>query len=485
MKIQTKIFLTLSFLLFFLHSHQSCANTVLTNEYQTLEVKNQKHFSTTDEWLPDLVESLLPTVVNISILHKPNNDSSSSNLYYFPGGDILKEFRDFFERSDPFGGGKQNKSPSSSLGSGVIINSSGVILTSAHLIGNYQEINITTLDGKKYAAEVVGLDAETDVAVLKINSDTPLPYANMGSSDDLRVAQTTIAIGNPFGLGSTVTLGVISATNRDINSSRVEFIQTDAAINQGNSGGPLFNKNGEVIGTNSSIYTITGGNLGIGFAIPIDISKPIIEMLIRDGKVMHGWLGITMQEVTEEISKSLDQERPFGIIVSQTIKGSPAEKAGLKIGDVILKINDITIENPRHVQKLVYKMNVGDKIKLTILRNGTKKNISLTIDQKSVRDDLDQYSHEVYDLNGIEVIDISENLRHKLNINDTKGVLVQSAPNSKFLKRGDIIFNAANSEIDSVKKLKSVVESEKKKGSNSILLWINRSGINIFTAISL
>ena len=439
-----------------------------------------------EDWLPSVVEKLLPTVVNISIQQKQEIVDSDSSYYHFPGGDILREFREFFEKSDPFGQLERNSKPSFNLGSGAIIHPSGIILTSAHLIGNYDSIKVTTLDGQKFQAELMGMDTETDVAVLKINSDKDLPYASLAPDiDNLKIGQKTIAIGNPLGLCSSVTSGVVSATNRVINSSRVDFIQTDAAINKGSSGGPLFNQYGEIIGTNTAIYTSSGGNIGIGFATPISITKPVIESIVHNGKFEYGWIGIAMQQITEEIGQSLGLDTSEGVIISQIVKGSPAEAAGLMVGDVVTKIDKNVIKTTREFQKYIYKTDIGQSITLELLRKGQVKSIPIKI-QKKTSEISESDKLSVYKISGISVTNLSEKNRAKFQIsNDIKGVLISQVKDFSFLRPGDVILSVANTDVSDISKFISVIEKEKENSSKSVLLFVRREDFNFFTALPL
>ena len=292
----------------------------------------------------DLVESKSPSVVNVFTVQKPKETSSNQN----PLDGIPPQFRDFFKNFPPgFPFGPQPQQPNQqeserpqALGSGFVIDPTGYIVTNNHVIEQANQIKVKFQDETELEAKLVGTDKLTDIALLKVEPKGSLPYLKFANSDKARVGHSVFAIGNPFGLGGTVTSGIISAFNRDINAGPYDsFIQTDASINRGNSGGPLFNLDGEVLGINTAIFSPTGGSVGIGFSIPANLAKPIIEQLRKFGKTQRGWLGVRIQELTPEIAKSLGLKNEEGVLISMVNPGEPAEKGGLKSGDVILEFN--------------------------------------------------------------------------------------------------------------------------------------------------
>ena len=286
--------------------------------------------------IADVVEKLSPAIVNISTTQLVEN--GNKNL---PFSEMPEEFFKFFEEFNK-STGSNKPSKIVSLGSGFLIDDKGHIVTNNHVIENAQEINVTIGDdeNKIYKAKVIGRDKKTDLAVLKIDAKSSIPFVKFGDSDKIRVGEQVIAIGNAFGFGGTVTSGIISAKGRHLGGQFYEeFIQTDASINKGNSGGPMFNMDGEVIGVNSAIVSPSGGNVGIGFAIPSSTAKSIITKLLKDGKIERPWLGITFQPITEDMAKGFNLDNSNGAIVSNIMKDSPAEKAGINIGDIIIKFN--------------------------------------------------------------------------------------------------------------------------------------------------
>ena len=288
-----------------------------------LLVTSSAHSRVAGESFADLAQKLLPSVVNISTTSVIKDPSVSPQIPQFPPGSPFEEFfRDFLERNKP-----QEQRRSTSLGSGFIIEKSGVVITNNHVIQDAQEIKVILQDNTTLTAKLIGRDPKTDIAVLKVNSEKDLPSVSFGNSDQLRVGDWVVAIGNPFGLGGTVTAGIVSARGRNINSGPYDdFIQTDASINRGNSGGPLFNMRGEVVGINSAILSTTGGSVGIGFSIPTSTAKGVIDQLRRYGRTRRGWLGVRIQQVTSEIGESLGLNKASGALVAEVTEGVPRKK---------------------------------------------------------------------------------------------------------------------------------------------------------------
>ncbi len=312
----------------------------------------------------DLAEKLMPSVVNISTTQTIKTQSRQLPFQFPPGSPFGELFKDFDE---------PRERKATSLGSGFIIKKNGIVVTNNHVIANAEDI-IVRVNKKEYAAKVVGADPYSDIAVLKIETSDSFSTVKFGNSDKARVGDWVIAIGNPFSLGGTVTSGIISARNRDINLTRYDdFIQTDAPINQGNSGGPLFNMDGDVIGINTAIYSPSGGNSGIGFAIPSNAASTIIDQLIKYGETKRGWLGVRIQQVTKEIASLAGLQEPSGAFVGGVSEGSPAEKAGMKTGDIILEFDGKKIKTMRNLPRIVADTKVGKNVSVKIWRD--KKSI--------------------------------------------------------------------------------------------------------------
>ena len=323
------------------------------------------------ESFADLAAKLLPAVVNVStsqVLKKSDDEGAGPQVPRFPPGSPFEEFfKDFFDR-------QQREAPQrrvTSLGSGFIIDPTGYIVTNNHVIADADEITVTLHDDTKLSARLVGRDTKTDLALLKVDPVKPLPSVPFGDSAKSRVGDWVLAIGNPFGLGGTVTAGIVSARQRDINSGPYDdFIQTDASINRGNSGGPMFNLQGEVIGINTAIFSPSGGSVGIGFAIPSNLARPIVEQLRKYGKARRGWLGVRIQSVTDEIAQSLSLKEATGALVASVTKGGPAEKYKIHVGDVILRFDGKKVEEMRRLPRIVAETPIGKDVTVDVWRNG-------------------------------------------------------------------------------------------------------------------
>ncbi len=317
-----------------------------------------------------LAEKLMPAVVNISIRTTVENQAPQMH-----GSPFQDFFEDFLERHghNRQEGEESPKRKIVSLGSGFVIDPGGVIVTNDHVIENADEITVTFSDGDKYKATLLGRDTKTDLAVLQIKADKALPFVKFGDNQKLRVGDWVIAIGNPFGLGGSLSAGVISAINRDINSGPYDsYIQTDAAINRGNSGGPLFNMDGEVIGVNTAIISPTGGSVGIGFSIQADLAVSVIDQLRKFGETRRGWLGVRIQTITNELAEGLGMDEPMGALVSEVFEDGPADHGGLKQGDVILLFNQKPVGETRDLPRIVAETEIGEKVVVEILRRGKK-----------------------------------------------------------------------------------------------------------------
>ncbi|MBF0275631.1 MAG: Do family serine endopeptidase, partial [Nitrospinae bacterium] len=328
----------------------------------------------------DIAENNKLSVVNISTFTKPKVQQTYERRPHqrgFQQNDPFNDlFNDFFQR---YYGNPAQSTPKRSLGTGFIIDSSGYIITNNHVVQDSDVITVTFSDKKEYKAKLIGTDSKTDIALIKIDTKDNLPHVELGNSNDLKVGEWVMAIGNPFGLSNTVTVGVVSAKGRVIGSGPYDnYIQTDASINPGNSGGPLFDTKGKVIGINTAIFTggASAGNIGIGFAIPINMAKSIVEDLKTTGHVTRGYLGVMIQKVTDEIAESLGLSTPEGALVAEVVDGAPADKAGLRRGDVIVALNNQAVKSVDELPRLVAKVKPGSPAKLTVYRNGKKKSFN-------------------------------------------------------------------------------------------------------------
>ena len=451
----------------------------------------------------DLVKELTPAVVNISteqkILTTENKGNISPN---FPQGHLFEEFKHFFDRFSPFFEEENTERDIVSLGSGFVIDKDGLIVTNRHVIasqdGNMaKNITITFHDNLQLKAKVLAVDIWTDLAVLKVEPERELKYVKFADSDEARVGDWLIAIGNSFGLGGSVTAGILSARGRDINIGQQQssdFIQTDAAINRGNSGGPLFNSNGEVVGINTAIISPSGGNIGIGFAIPSNIAVPVIEHLAKGKQVERGWIGVKVQAVTQEISDSIGQKSPHGALVVEVTDGSPAQKAGIEVGDVITDFNGSKIMQMRNLLALVARTKIDSIVDISVMRNSSskKQNITLKLKIKKLEDAVNNFSPisntKEYESFGIKVTNLSREIRERYNIKQSvKGILVLDVNRNynRVLRPGDIILKIDGNYIENLEQFNEIIESQHKKKNPSVLLLINRQGDNLFIGMKI
>lgn len=373
---------------------------------------------------------------------------------------------------------KEKEFKQSGLGSGVIYSKRGkdyFIITNNHVIEGVDKIQVTIDQKKFYAGKLVGTDPKVDIAVIKIETTDNLQVAKFGDSDKLRVGDFVIAIGNPFGLYGTMTFGIISALGRtDIASDRLNltnFIQTDAAINPGNSGGPLLNIEGEVIGINTMIYSQSGGNIGIGFAVPVNIAKHTADQLIDKGKVEHGYLGVYFQELTEESIKTLDLKVEYGMLVNSVFENSPAEKAGIKAGDIIVELNGKPLRKSSDLTLVIGNSKPGTKVNLTIIRDGKKMSIDVILgvrdEEKIAKEKSSTKDGKALDKYGIELLELDNNLRNRYRIpSSMNGVIVSRVyQNSRSfeagLREGDLIFKINNKNIKNVSDVENILKEER------------------------
>ena len=436
----------------------------------TFSTLSQSHPSS----FADLVENLSPAVVSIASTTIVENNNSQNQMPQFPEGSPFDEFfKDYFEnerRNSP------SQRPITGLGSGFIISKDGIIVTNNHVIEGADEITVILSNQKEFNAELLGRDPKADLAVLKIDPGTTILTAvEWGDSESMRVGDWSIAIGNPLNLGGTVTAGIISAISRDLRGSGpyVKFLQTDASINRGNSGGPLFNIEGKVIGINTAIISQTGGSIGLGFAIPSNSAKKIVQQLKDFGRTKRGWLGVQIQPVSKDFAESLGLENEKGAFVSNVNPKGPSKKAGIEAGDVILKFNDIEIIKMTDLPRVVAEADVGSLAKVEVWRKNRKIIIQVELgelpEQTYVKNNSQKKENKskekIITSLGIAVIDI----------NDSKGVLVSKVDNDDIrLQEGDIILEVNRELIDSSISFISIIEKYKKTGRSSLLLKIQR-----------
>jgi len=460
----------------------------------------------------DLAEKLLPSVVNISstqtVKSEGQNEKANPDLPQFPPSSPFEEFfKNFLDRNNPHNGRPEAQTrKATSLGSGFIIDASGYIVTNNHVISDADEITVILHDDTNVKAELVGRDTKTDIAVLKVKTDKPLTAIAWGDSDAARVGDWVLAIGNPFGLGGTVTAGILSARQRDINSGPYDdFLQTDASINRGNSGGPMFNMDGQVIGINTAIYSPSGGSIGIGFAIPSGLAKPVVAELIGepDHTVHRGWLGVRIQAVTDEIAESLGLDKPRGALVASVNDNGPAQAAGIQAGDIILTFDGKPVLDMRHLPRLVAETPVERTVPVTIWRKRQESTLQVKVGRLEETDQ-QQASAQPSTLNkgpkedagtvttlGLTLSNITQDLKEKFSLSDdSKGVVVvdvakDSPAAEKGLRAGDVIMEAAQEEVKSANQVSGKIDDAKRSGRKSILLLVERQGDLRFVAIRL
>lgn len=423
----------------------------------------------------DLVEQVSPAVVFIEVTGKSERRSGASP---FPPG---SPFEEFFNRRAPQ---QQAPAPAHGLGSGYIISADGEIVTNYHVVDGATDVTVRLTDGREFEATVVGSDKATDVALLKIEGVSDLPTVPFGDSDTLRVGDAVVAVGNPFGLGGTVTVGVVSALGRDINSGPYDsFIQTDAAINRGNSGGPLFNTKGEVVGMNTAIFSPSGGSVGIGFSIPSDNVQQIVAQLRDSGEVRRGWLGVQIQSITPDLADALGLKEAAGALVASVMPDSPAEKAGLKAGDVILSVGKTAIEEMRELPTVIASIASGDTAALTVLRDGAKKAVDVTIGllepEKLTRASAPADAPVDGGRLGLSVEALTPDIARQMGLSPTTtGVLVAGvdpdSPNAEKLRAGDVIEEAAGKPVRTPEDLAQAIGST--TDGAAVLLRVNRGG---------
>lgn len=456
----------------------------------------------------DLADQLLPSVVNISttqILNKQKDGDDTQalpDLPTFPPGSPFEDFfKDFFERNKQGNGGGAPRR-ATSLGSGFIIDGSGMIVTNNHVIEDADEITVILHDNTELKAELIGRDTKTDIALLRVKPAKPLPAVTWGDSDGMRVGDWVLAIGNPFGLGGTVTQGIISARARDINAGPYDdFIQTDASINRGNSGGPMFNLDGQVIGINTAIFSPSGGSVGIGFAIPANLAKNVVAQLKDKGKITRGWIGVRIQQVTDDIAKSLGLPKTEGALVSSVTAKGPAADAGVKNGDVIIKFNGRDVAEMRRLPRVVAETNIGAKVPVTVWRDGKALELTMKVaelpadladdkqEQTNKEEKADPAKAVNIDALGLKVAVLTPALRQRYELDDrTKGVVIVDINNAsdaaaKGLQPGDVIVEAAQTEVKDPADLDKLAATAKKSGK-PILLLVERSGDARFVAVA-
>jgi serine protease Do len=440
----------------------------------------------------DLAAKVTPAVVNISSTHHAAASSDQDQMPFdFPKGSPFEKF--FHDRQGQKGGEDMT-----ALGSGFIIDSSGYIVTNNHVVEDATDIHVTLNDGKDFPAKLIGADKKTDLALLKIESTKPLPTVSFGNSDVARVGDWVLAVGNPFGLGGTVTTGIISARSRDIHSGPFDdFLQIDASINRGNSGGPTFNLAGDVIGINSAIYSPNGGSVGIGFAIPSNEAKPVLDALREHGRVDRGWIGVEIQPVTPDIAASVGLADAAGSLVTAVQPNGPAAAAKMEQGDVILSFNGQNVGEIRDLPRIVAATPAGKAVDVVIWRDGARKILSVTVaqmkqdDQVAAAEDTgsSQQTGAAGRVLGVQLATLTADLRQQLGLaDDVKGVVVtdvaEGSPAAKEgMRQGDIIEQVARRKVSDPADVDQMVQQAVAAKKTAVLLLVNRQGNEVFLAV--
>ena len=444
-----------------------------------------------------LVEGVQAAVVNVTVTGKSVSTSASE----LPGLELPNDprFKDFFGRffqQSPSLPGRQGAKPGvQGVGSGFIVTADGYLVTSNHVVEDATEIQVVLNNGERLAAEVRGRDPKTDLALLKIETDRELPYVIFGDSDGARAGDWVVAIGNPFGLGGTATTGIISARGRDIQSGPYDdYLQIDAPINRGNSGGPLFDTTGKVIGVNTAIFSPNGGNVGIGFAVPAAQAKSVIQQLMSHGHVERGWLGVQIQKLTEPLAESMKLPRTQGALVTSVTPDSPAARAGLEAGDVILSFNDHEVLDMKDLPKLVADTAPGQNSKLTVWRQGKKRNFDVSIagspQVTAIEPELATAAGTRARL-GVALAPVTGELRKRFDLpGDVEGALVVEVESGSLAARegirpGDVIVQAGGKPVSNPADVVSVVRESHATDQDRVLLLVNRKGDQHFVTVQL
>jgi serine protease Do len=452
------------------------------------------------ESFADIAEGLLDAVVNISTSQNAPAAEKAVPPPQAPDGSPLDEFfDDFFKR------GQTPKGPSrkqSSLGSGFVIDASGIVVTNNHVIDGADEITVNFADGSKLIAELVGKDLKTDLAVLRVKPMKPLKAVSFGDSERLRVGDWVLAIGNPFGLGGSVSAGIVSARNRNINSGPYDnFIQTDAAINRGNSGGPLFDTDGKVVGINTAIISPSGGSIGIGFSVPARTARPVVEQILKYGETRRGWIGVRVQQVTDQIAESLGlKSGPVGALIAGVNDDGPAAKAGVQTGDVVLSFDGKTVKEMRDLPRIVADSEIDKEVPLVVLRKGKEETLTIRIARLAEdvatpaalkTPEADEAPKSGVAL-GITFEAVSDELAKKFALKpDAKGLVITavedgSKAQENAIKPGDVLIEVAQEAVATPQDVEARIEALKKDGKKTALLLLsNNKGDVRFVALSI
>ena len=469
-----------AFALVMLAAH-TAAGQSLSDKLERTEAADQQ---TRPDSFTQLSKQLMPAVVNITTSKVIAND-----LPMFEDGEPLSEFNPFFGR-DPEGFSQEG-----ALGSGFVISADGLIVTNDHVITGADEINAVFSDGRTLRAELIGTDEATDIAVLKVEQDEPFAFVEWADSESAQVGDWVMAIGNPFGFGGSVSVGIVSARNRDIQSGNYDdYIQTDAAINSGNSGGPLFNLNGQVLGVNTAIITPTGGSVGLGFSIPSNLAQQISAQLIEFGKARRGWFGVNIQNADRDLAKAYGLEGGTGVIITRITEDGPASKADFEVGDLIVSFDGQAVRNERALTRIVADTEIGKQVRVELIRDGQVRTVDFELGELNADDGSDE--EEVIEtestltdnLLGVDFVELTEDERRRYRVpSDITGVLVRSVsprgPSFGKLSKGDVVMEMAFEVVETPEDALIAMDKAAEREGQPLLVRVYRNRQTRFQAI--
>ncbi|SFA94743.1 serine protease Do [Poseidonocella pacifica] len=444
------------------------------------------------ESFADLADQISPAVVNITTSTVVAGNAGPQGIV--PEG---SPFEDFFREFQDRNGEGNRPRRSSALGSGFVISEDGYVVTNNHVIESADEITIEFFSGTELPAKVVGTDPKTDIALLKVETDVALPYVSFGDSDTARVGDWVIAMGNPLGQGFSVSAGIVSARNRALSGTYDDYIQTDAAINRGNSGGPLFNLAGEVIGVNTAILSPNGGSIGIGFSMASNVVTKVVDQLQEYGETRRGWLGVRIQDVTDDVAEAMGLESASGALVTDVPEG-PAAEAGMKAGDVITQFDGVEVADTRELVRQVGNTEVGKSVRVLVNREGQTVTLKVTLGRREEAEgaipvvaNAPEASETETEILGITLTPLTDEMRGELGVGDNlEGLVITEVDETgeafeKGLRAGDVITEAGQEKITSITALEAKIEDAREAGRKSLLLLIRRDGDPRFVALSL
>jgi serine protease Do len=446
------------------------------------------------ESFSDLAQKVSPAVVNITTSTVVASGTGPSPIV--PEGSPFEDFfREFQDRNRD--GDRPRRS--SALGSGFVISEDGYVVTNNHVIESADEVVIEFFSGKKLVAEVIGTDPKTDIALLKVDAEEPLPFVSFGDSNIALVGDWVIAVGNPLGQGFSVSAGIVSARNRELSGTYDDYIQTDAAINRGNSGGPLFNMDGDVIGVNTAILSPTGGSIGIGFSMASNVVTGVVDQLQEFGETRRGWLGVRIQDVTDDVAEAIGLEKVAGALVTDVPEG-PAEEAGMESGDVITRFDGFDVDDTRGLVRRVGNTQVGKTVRVVVFRDGKTKTLQVTLGRREAAEGVvpaaqiqeeEPETEAERTMLGMTLSALNDELRTQLELDtDATGLVVTdtdalSEAHEKGMRAGDVITEAGQEKVNSLSDFEDRVDAAKEAGRKSMLLLVRRAGEPRFVALSL